>query len=74
VPTLVLFGEDDFAIRPELLDGHGDHADEFRVERVHGCGHFIADERPDLVAERAVEFFGAAADTTATDSATADHA
>jgi pimeloyl-ACP methyl ester carboxylesterase len=27
-----------------------------RVERVPGCGHFIADERPDLVAERALKF------------------
>ena len=29
-----------------------------RVELVPGCGHFIADERPDLVAERAREFLG----------------
>jgi pimeloyl-ACP methyl ester carboxylesterase len=28
-----------------------------RVELVPGCGHFIADERPDLVAERARELF-----------------
>jgi pimeloyl-ACP methyl ester carboxylesterase len=28
-----------------------------RLERVEGCGHFIADERPELVAERAREFF-----------------
>ena len=27
------------------------------VELVDGCGHFIADERPDLVADRAREFF-----------------
>ena len=61
VPTLLLFGEDDFALKPDLLDGYEDHADEMRVERVPGCGHFIADERPDLVAERAVEFMAAAA-------------
>ena len=57
VPTLMLFGEDDFALRPQLLDGYEKHADDMRVELVPGCGHFIADERPDLVAERAVEFF-----------------
>jgi pimeloyl-ACP methyl ester carboxylesterase len=56
VPTLLLFGEDDFALKADLLDGYEDHADEMVVERVPGCGHFIADERPDLVAERAVEF------------------
>ena len=56
MPTLLLFGEDDFALRPELLAGYERHADEMRVELVPGCGHFIADERPDLVAERAREF------------------
>lgn len=57
VPTLMLFGSDDKALRPELLDGYEDHADEMRVELVPGCGHFIADEMPELVAERAREFF-----------------
>ncbi len=28
-----------------------------RVELVPGCGHFIADETPDLVADRALDFF-----------------
>jgi len=37
------------------LHVHG--ADDMRVELVPGCGHFIADELPDLVAARAVEFF-----------------
>jgi pimeloyl-ACP methyl ester carboxylesterase len=56
VPTLLLFGEDDFAIRPSLLAGYEKHADDMRVELVPDCGHFIADEKPDLVAERAKEF------------------
>ena len=59
VPTLMLFGSDDKALRPELLDGYEDHAEEMRVELVPGCGHFIADERPQLVAERALEFLAA---------------
>ena len=58
VPTLMLFGEDDFALRPELLAGYEHHADDMRVELVPGCGHFIADERPDLVADRAKAFLG----------------
>jgi pimeloyl-ACP methyl ester carboxylesterase len=57
VPTRMLFGTDDAAIRPELLAGYERHADDMDVELVHGCGHFIADERPELVAERAREFF-----------------
>ncbi|MEX2106263.1 MAG: alpha/beta hydrolase [Solirubrobacterales bacterium] len=57
VPTLLLFGTDDAALRPSMLAGYQRHADEMRVELVPGCGHFIADERPDLVAARAREFF-----------------
>lgn len=56
VPTLMLFGEDDPALRPAMLGDYRRHADEMRVELVPGCGHFIADERPDLVADRAREF------------------
>jgi pimeloyl-ACP methyl ester carboxylesterase len=57
VPTLMLFGVDDSVLRPQMLAGYERHADEMRVELVEGCGHFIADERPDLVAARAREFF-----------------
>jgi pimeloyl-ACP methyl ester carboxylesterase len=56
VPTLLVFGEDDFVLRPTMLAGYQHHADQMRVELVPGCGHFIADERPELVAERAREF------------------
>lgn len=57
VPTLLVFGEDDRFLRPSMLAGYERHADDMRVELVAGCGHFIADERPDLVAERARELF-----------------
>jgi pimeloyl-ACP methyl ester carboxylesterase len=59
VPTRMLFGTDDAALRPEMLAGYERHADQMTVEEVPGCGHFIADERPELVAERAREFFAA---------------
>jgi len=39
-----------------MLAGYERHAPQMQVELVPGCGHFIADERPDLVAERAREF------------------
>jgi len=55
-PTLMVFGEDDFVLRPSMLAGYQRHAPNMRVELVPGCGHFIADERPDLVAERAQAF------------------
>ena len=57
VPTRMLFGTDDAAIHPDLLRGYEQHADDMQIELVPGCGHFIADERPDLVAERALAFF-----------------
>ena len=60
VPTRLLFGTDDRALRPEVLAGYREHAEDMEVELVPGCGHFIADERPDLVAERAREFLAPA--------------
>lgn len=56
VPTLLVFGVDDFVLRPEMLAGYENHADDMRIELVRDCGHFIADERPDLVADRARGF------------------
>lgn len=57
VPTRLLFGTGDAALRHETLNGCERHADDMRVEKIDGCGHFIADEMPDLVAARAREFF-----------------
>jgi pimeloyl-ACP methyl ester carboxylesterase len=57
VPTRLLFGTGDAALRPETLAGYERHADDMEVELVDDCGHFIADEMPDLVAEQARAFF-----------------
>ncbi|HEV1997221.1 MAG TPA: alpha/beta hydrolase [Candidatus Dormibacteraeota bacterium] len=57
VPTLMLFGEQDLAISPSMIMGFEEHTDDMRLELVPGCGHFIADERPDLVIEAALRFF-----------------
>jgi pimeloyl-ACP methyl ester carboxylesterase len=57
VPTKLLFGTGDSALNHNLLAGYERHADQMTVEKVDNCGHFIADEMPDLVAERAREFF-----------------
>ena len=61
VPTLWLHGTRDPVIRPQMLEGARSHADELTVELVDGAGHFIADERPELVLERARGFFAAPA-------------
>ena len=57
VPTLMLFGTGDFAIPPDSLEGYEPYADDMRLEIVEDTGHFIVDARPQLVAERALEFF-----------------
>jgi pimeloyl-ACP methyl ester carboxylesterase len=57
--TLLLFGVDDFAISTSMLRGYEPYVDDFMLELVPDCGHFIAEQRPQLVTERALEFFGA---------------
>lgn len=57
VPTRLMIGEDD-PLPHQAITGIERHADEMELERVPDCGHFIADEMPDLVAERARAFFG----------------
>jgi pimeloyl-ACP methyl ester carboxylesterase len=58
VPTRILFGTDDRVMNPRSLEAAKRNADDLSVELVHGVGHFIADERPDLVLDRALSFFG----------------
>jgi pimeloyl-ACP methyl ester carboxylesterase len=58
-PTLMLYGTDDPVVRPVMLDGYEPYADDMRIEFVEGAGHFIVDARPELVAQRAREFFAA---------------
>jgi pimeloyl-ACP methyl ester carboxylesterase len=59
VPTLVLAGQEDACIGPELFaDVEGAFADgvERRVATVPRAGHFLHQERPDVVGEQVVEF------------------
>jgi pimeloyl-ACP methyl ester carboxylesterase len=49
MPVRVLFGLDDVAVHPSLLEGFKDHADDLRITEVPDCGHFIIDEQPELV-------------------------
>ena len=61
VPTLLLFGARDRAVAPRLIDRAVRPGDPMEVVRVPDSGHFIADEQPELVARRALEFFAAGA-------------
>jgi pimeloyl-ACP methyl ester carboxylesterase len=56
-PTLLLFGADDGVIRPHQLRGYEPYSDDMRLELIPGVGHFIAEEAPDLVVDRAIEHF-----------------
>jgi pimeloyl-ACP methyl ester carboxylesterase len=42
---------------PGVLFGAGGHADDLSVEVVADCGHYLHEERPDLVAKTARELF-----------------
>ncbi len=57
-PTLLLFGTEDQVQDPRQLEGAERRVEMFRYELVEEVSHFIVDERPELVAERALEFFG----------------
>lgn len=49
VPTTVLWGERDIALRPGLLDGLERWVPQLEVVRVPGASHWIVHEQPDLV-------------------------
>jgi pimeloyl-ACP methyl ester carboxylesterase len=58
VPTLVLFGERDQVIPARTVRAALAQTDAAELELVPGASHFVVDERPELVAERALGFFG----------------
>jgi pimeloyl-ACP methyl ester carboxylesterase len=53
VPIRVLFGVGDIAVHVSLAAAETANADNYTIEKVD-CGHFIVDERPDLVRARLV--------------------
>jgi pimeloyl-ACP methyl ester carboxylesterase len=55
-PTYQLHGVGDHIIRPVHLSRYGSRSDDMRHELVD-CGHFIVDERPELVLDRMLSFF-----------------
>jgi pimeloyl-ACP methyl ester carboxylesterase len=59
-PTLLLFGARDRYISTKLLPGYEPFTDDMRVELVPDSGHFIVDEKPDLVIDRTREWLAGA--------------
>lgn len=51
LPTLVIWGEEDRALPPGMLDGLAQFVPQLELQRVTGAGHWIVHERPALLAE-----------------------
>jgi pimeloyl-ACP methyl ester carboxylesterase len=49
VPTLVIWGERDAALRPSLLDGLADYVSKLTVQRIPDATHWVVHEQPEQV-------------------------
>ncbi|HEX2126053.1 MAG TPA: alpha/beta hydrolase [Thermoleophilaceae bacterium] len=56
VPTLLVVGERDLAIPARVVREQAARSEALELEIVPGAGHFVVDERPDLVADRILRF------------------
>jgi epoxide hydrolase 4 len=56
IPTLVIWGMNDTALPPELLDGLDDYIPKLTLKKVHNATHWIIHEQPKLVAGYLQEF------------------
>ena len=57
VPTRLVLGLGDQAIPEVLTRGFEPHADDMSIELVDGCGHFVPEERPDVVLRNVRDLF-----------------
>ena len=56
VPTLVVWGMDDIALPPALLNGLDEFVPQMTLKRIEGATHWIVHEQPGLVATLLQEF------------------
>ncbi|HET8744585.1 MAG TPA: alpha/beta hydrolase [Ramlibacter sp.] len=63
VPTLVLWGLQDAALLPELVDGLDEYVPRLELHQVADASHWIVHERPQWVAERLSAFLRAGPDS-----------
>jgi pimeloyl-ACP methyl ester carboxylesterase len=59
VPVRWLTGTEDPVITPDLTDGYAERISDFEVELVDGVGHWIVEQRPELVLDRVRAFLNA---------------
>jgi pimeloyl-ACP methyl ester carboxylesterase len=59
VPARLVIGRRD-PLGADLADGFERHGDDARAEVLEGCGHFVPEERPDAMADRARALFARA--------------
>lgn len=52
IPTLVLWGMQDTALLPELVEGLGEYIPQLTLEMVEDASHWIVHEQPELVKQR----------------------
>ena len=50
VPTLVIWGENDAALRPVLLEGLDAMVPDLRIERLADASHWLVHEQPQAIA------------------------
>lgn len=67
IPIRMIFGTDDAAIHYGLAAAETADADDYTVELVADSGHFVAEERPDLIRARLLELAAATAPPDRTD-------
>ena len=56
VPTLVLWGLQDIALQPGLIDGLDEFVPQLTLRRVADASHWIVHEQPDWVAQQLGDF------------------
>ena len=56
VPTLVLWGMKDFALKPQLLDGLSNHVKDLQIERNEESSHWITHDAPEFVSSKIRNF------------------
>jgi pimeloyl-ACP methyl ester carboxylesterase len=56
VPTLLIWGEQDIALGIELTTGLEQWVDDIEIKRIADSGHWVQQEKPDLVNEYMLEF------------------
>lgn len=56
VPTMMVWGEQDLALRQELTYGTEKWVTDFRIHYIPDCGHWVQNEAPDVVNQLLVDF------------------